>query len=77
MSEAISLGLVSLLWSIGSFAPNPGFQAFKKFQLFKPPPMFLPRDAGEDEGGGLNGLNSLNVLNCGCYRGSPSTDILS
>jgi hypothetical protein len=24
---------------------------------------FLPRDAGEDEGGGLNGLNDWNVLN--------------
>src|SRR5512134_2631991 len=24
---------------------------------------FLPRDAGEDEGGGLNDLNGLNVLN--------------
>ena len=27
---------------------------------FKPPPLFLPRDAGEDEGGGLNGLKLLN-----------------
>jgi hypothetical protein len=29
----------------------------------KGPSTFLPRDAGEDEGGGLNGLNDWNVLN--------------
>jgi len=29
---------------------------------FKPPPLFLPRGAGEDEGEGLNGLNRLNGL---------------
>jgi hypothetical protein len=33
------------------------FQPFNRIALFKPPPLFLPRDAGEDEGGGLNGLN--------------------
>jgi hypothetical protein len=27
------------------------------------PTCFLPRDAREDQGGGLNGLNDLNVLN--------------
>jgi hypothetical protein len=24
------------------------FQSFQSFQSFKPPPLFLPRDAGED-----------------------------
>jgi hypothetical protein len=42
------------------------FNLVKKFKAFKPPPLFLPRDAGEDEGGGLNGLNGLNVLNQHC-----------
>jgi hypothetical protein len=42
------------------------FETFKPFKSFQPPPLFLPRVAGEDEGGGLNGaqrLNGLNVLN--------------
>jgi hypothetical protein len=45
--------------------------AFKKFKPFnrcapiKPPPSILPRDAGEERGGGLNGLNFLNDLNPG------------
>jgi len=30
---------------------------------FNPPPLVLPRDAGEDEGGGLSDLNGLNILN--------------
>ncbi len=38
---------------------------------FKPPPLFLPRDAGEDEGGGLNGLNGLNLLNKTFYSTTP------
>jgi hypothetical protein len=37
------------------------FNSFKKFKSFKPPPLFLPRVAGEDEGGGLNGLNGLSA----------------
>jgi hypothetical protein len=74
MSEAISLRFVSLL-SIAGF--NSGFQSFKKFQSFKPPSLFLPRDAGEDAGGGLNDLNSLNVLNCAFYQGRPPIDTLS
>ena len=39
---------------------------FKSFKTFNPPPLVLPRDAGEDEGGGLSGaqrLNGWNVLN--------------
>jgi hypothetical protein len=43
-----------------------GFKLFKRFNRyakFNPPPLFLPRVAGEDEGGGLNGLNDLNGLN--------------
>jgi hypothetical protein len=39
---------------------------FKQFKTFKPPPLVLPRVAGENEGGGLNGaqrLNGLIVLN--------------
>jgi hypothetical protein len=39
------------------------FKQFNTFKKFKPPPLVLPRDAGEDEGGGLNGLNALNGLN--------------
>jgi hypothetical protein len=43
----------------------------KPFQSFKPLPriksgagsLFLPRVAGEDEGGGLNGAQRLNGLN--------------
>jgi hypothetical protein len=30
---------------------------FKSFQLFPPPIYFFPRDAGEDEEGGLNGAS--------------------
>jgi hypothetical protein len=51
------------------------FKPFKSFKTFKLPPLFLPRDAGEDEGEGLNpsaalrtgsakrlnGLNDFNV----------------
>jgi hypothetical protein len=33
---------------------------FKKFKSFKPPPLLLRRDAGEDEGGGLTVLNCWN-----------------
>ena len=73
MSEAISLRFVSL-WSIAGF--NSGFQSFKKFQSFKPPSLFLPRDAGEDAEG-LNDLNSLNVLNCAFYQGRLPIDTLS
>jgi hypothetical protein len=38
---------------------------FKQFKTFNPHFRFLPRDAGEDERGGLNGaqLNDLNHLN--------------
>jgi hypothetical protein len=46
------------------------FKSFKAFKAFKLLPLFLPRVAGEslprtrsgDEGGGLNGLNGLNVF---------------
>ena len=39
---------------------------FNRYAQFTPPPVFSPatrRDAGEDEGGGSNGLNGLNCLN--------------
>jgi hypothetical protein len=47
------------------------FQPFKTFKPFKFPASlrrgsgqaFLPRVAGEDEGGGLIVLNALNILN--------------
>jgi hypothetical protein len=39
------------------------FKPFKSFQPFKPLPLVLPRDAGEDVGGGLSDLNGLNHLN--------------
>jgi hypothetical protein len=30
---------------------EPRFKTFQPFKPLKPPPLFLPRDAGEDEGG--------------------------
>ena len=45
---------------------KPTFKTFKPFNRFAPfnsPTSFLPRVAGEDEGGGLNDLNFLNELN--------------
>jgi hypothetical protein len=36
---------------------------FNQFKTFNPHLWFLPRDAGEDEGGGLNGAQRLNDLN--------------
>jgi hypothetical protein len=50
---------------------QPQFKTFKLFKPFKPPPRikvrgrlyFLPRDAGEDAGGGLNDWNFLNDWN--------------
>jgi hypothetical protein len=39
---------------------------------FNSPTSFLPRVAGEDEGGGLNDWNGLNVLN-----GHGMTDLLA
>ena len=39
------------------------FKSFKPFKRFKPPPYILPRVAGEERGGGLNGAQRLNVLN--------------
>src|SRR5690242_9942396 len=38
----------------------PAVQPLRSVQA---PTSFLPRDAGEDEGGGLNGLNGWNRLN--------------
>jgi hypothetical protein len=38
------------------------FKTFKPFKSFKPPPLFLPRDAGENEGGGLNGALAIELL---------------
>ena len=38
-------------------------QDVQPFRSVQTPTSFLPRDAGEDEGGGLNDLNGLNVLN--------------
>ena len=39
------------------------FKTFNRYAPFKPPPYVLPRDAGEETGGGLNELNGLNDLN--------------
>ena len=39
------------------------FKPLNRCAQFKPPTSVLPRDAGEDEGEGLNGLNFLNDLN--------------
>jgi hypothetical protein len=40
------------------------FKSFNRFAPFNSPTSFLPRVAGEDEGGGLNDLNFWNALNC-------------
>jgi hypothetical protein len=39
------------------------FKTFKPFKSLKPPPDILPRVAGEERGGGLNGAQRLNGLN--------------
>ena len=41
----------------------PDVQAVQPLRSVQSPTSFLPRDAGEDEGGliGLNGLNDLNL----------------
>jgi hypothetical protein len=36
-------------------------QLVQPLRSVKSPTSFLPRDAGEDEGGGLSGLNCLNA----------------
>jgi hypothetical protein len=46
-----------------SETPVSWFKTLKLFKPFKPPPLFLPRDAGEDTGGGWNDLNYLNGWN--------------
>jgi len=38
-------------------------QAVQPLRSVESPTSFLPRDAGEDEGGGLSVLNGLNDLN--------------
>jgi hypothetical protein len=38
-------------------------QAVQPLRSVQTPASILPRDAGEDEGGGLIDLNGLNVLN--------------
>jgi hypothetical protein len=40
-----------------------GFKTFKPFKLFNPPSLVLPRDAGEETGGGWNHWNYLNGWN--------------
>ena len=37
-----------------------GFKPFRRFQSFEPPISHLPRVAGEEKGGGLNGAQRLN-----------------
>ena len=47
-----------------------GFKTLKSFKLFKPLPLILPRDAGEDAcagfepGDGLNDLHGFDVSRC-------------
>ena len=49
------------------------FQLFQTFQSSQPPPLSSPAVAGEDEGGGLNGSNCLNVLTPIDRRLTPRT----
>src|SRR5262245_3253276 len=49
-----------------AFVTGSMFNSFKRFKSFQPSPYILPRVAGEERAGGLNGaqrLNGLNVLN--------------
>ena len=46
---------------------SPSFSALWRdkilsFKTFKPPPLFFPRVAAEDEGGGLNGALAIERL---------------
>jgi hypothetical protein len=63
-------------WSAGDWFPESRsipFNGFSKFNRYaelvlsaskgSSPYLFPPRVAGEDEGGGLNGLKGLNCLN--------------
>ena len=52
----------SLVQTVQNVQPLRSVQA-PTFLRRRPGEAFLPRDAGEDEGGGLNYLNGLNVLN--------------
>jgi len=38
------------------------FNRFARFKPFKPSPLFLPRDAGEDEGGGFELSEAVELL---------------
>jgi hypothetical protein len=48
-------GMLKRYQGVVQFVPN--------VQAVQTPTYFLPRDAGEDEGGGLNDWNELNDLN--------------
>src|SRR3990172_7167478 len=50
----------------------PIVQAVQKVQIVQTPSFILPRVAGEERGGGWNGLNSLNELNACLYSLSSS-----
>jgi hypothetical protein len=49
------------------------FKSFNRCAPFNSPTSFLPRVAGEDEAGGLNNLNGLNVLNGDFLRAATAT----
>jgi hypothetical protein len=44
-------------------------QVVQPLRAVQSPTSFLPRVAGEDEGGGLSDLNGLNGLNKSSFRG--------
>jgi hypothetical protein len=44
-----------------------GVQNVQKVQSVQTPSFLLPRDAGEDTGGGFNGLNILNAMRRSAY----------
>ena len=44
----------------------PSVQFVQEVPIVQPPPFSSPAGAGEDRGGGFNGLNDLNVFNAMC-----------
>jgi hypothetical protein len=56
MSDEIFVERSTLFW----VAMNHEFKQFKPLQALS---LVLPRDAGEERGGGLNGAKRLNGLN--------------
>jgi hypothetical protein len=57
---------LNLAWFSSSRLRVQTVQAVQPLRSVQSPTSFLPRDAGEDKGGGLNDWNILNGLNTFC-----------